>query len=456
MSDPSSSSAIGRVAALAESFLARYRNGERPALAEYTARYPELAQEILAVFPAMVEMEQLGRVPGAGDGDATGLFAVGGPTVGPPIRQIGDYLILREIGRGGMGVVYEAEQASLGRHVALKVLPGCAWLDTKLRERFRREARAAARLHHTNIVPVFGVGEHEGTPYYVMQLIRGQALDEVLGELRGLRRPGTESAAQARPIPLHPDSDANGRIASAAEVAQSLLRGHFPVARPPSADPGGRMSHGDAVLAPTATEEAPAVARADGSPDPAPTPTSWPGRADTSSLCGSTRDYWRSVARIGLQAAEALHYAHSQGTLHRDIKPSNLLLDLQGTVWITDFGLAKAADEADLTRTGDLIGTLRYMAHERFRGVSDPLGDVYGLGMTMYELLTFGPAFAETDRERLIRQINESRPTRPSKLNPEVPRDLETIVLKAIDGESSRRYPTWPAALGRGSATLPR
>ena len=148
------------------------------------------------------------------------------------------------------------------------------------------------------------------------------------------------------------------------------------------------------------------------------------------------------MARIGVQAAEALHYAHAQGTLHRDIKPSNLLLDLQGTVWITDFGLAKAADEADLTRTGDILGTLRYMAPERFRGVSDPRGDVYGLGMTLYELLTFEPAFAEADRERLIHQVTQSEPTRPSRLNPEVPRDLETICLKAIDREPTHRYPT--------------
>ena len=270
----------------------------------------------------------------------------------------------------------------------------------------------------------------------------GQGLDEVLGELRGLRRPQTESAAPAQPIQLDPDSDASGRMASAAEVAQSLLTGHVTVARTPSARSGGRLSDPGAGLALAATEDAPAVALADGSPAPAPSPTSWPGRPDTTSLSSSTRDYWRSVARIGRQAAEALHYAHSQGTLHRDIKPSNLLLDLNGTVWITDFGLAKATEEADLTRTGDLIGTLRYMAPERFRGISDPRGDVYGLGMTLYELLTFGPAFVETDRERLIHQITQSQPSPPSKLNQDVPRDLETIVLKAIDRESSHRYPT--------------
>src|SRR5262245_23674247 len=406
-------------------------------------------------FPAMAEMAPLGPPPVPGE--PTGSFADGPPADGLAPRQVGDYLVLREIGRGGMGVVYEAEQASLGRHVALKVLPGHARLNANLRERFRREARAAARLHHTNIVPVFGVGEHEGTPYYVMQFIRGQALDEVLGEVRRLRRSKHESAAvaAAEPARLRPPSDVDGRAPSAAEVAHSLLTGHFTAARPPSsgsADAPGPVSsggvEGDPALALTATEgdpaEAPAVESSGPSPPAgvAPASASWPGRADTSSLSGSTRDYWRGVARIGVQAAEAPDYAHAQGTLHRDIKPSNLLLDLQGTVWITDFGLAKAADEADLTRTGDILGTLRYMAPERFRGASDPRGDVYGLGMTLYELLTFEPAFAEADRERLIHQITQSGPPRPSRLNPEVPRDLETICLKAIDREPTHRYQT--------------
>jgi eukaryotic-like serine/threonine-protein kinase len=159
-------------------------------------------------------------------------------------------------------------------------------------------------------------------------------------------------------------------------------------------------------------------------------------------LLSSKRDYWHGVGRVGLQAAQALEYAHGQGTLHRDIKPSNLLLDLQGTVWITDFGLAKAAEETDLTRTGDIVGTIRYMAPERFRGVSDLRSDVYSLGMTLYELLTLGPAFVGADREHLIHQITHNDPRRPRRLNPEVPRDLETIVLKAIDRDPSHRYQT--------------
>ena len=268
-------------------------------------------------------------------------------------------------------------------------------------------------------MPVFGVGEHEGTPYYVMQYIRGQALDEVLGELRRLRRPGAEAEAEA--VGPHPGPASGGAdgAASAAEVAQALLTGRFTAAAATPSDPG--RSGGARATAAATTLDGPAPEPAGEPPAPpppadvAPAPASWPGKADTSTLSGSTRDYWRGVARVGVQAAEALHHAHAQGTLHRDIKPSNLLLDLQGTVWVTDFGLAKAADEADLTRTGDIMGTLRYMAPERFRGVSDPRGDVYGLGMALYELLTFEPAFAEADRERLIHQVTQSEPTRPQQ-----------------------------------------
>src|SRR5262245_14471278 len=449
-----SGSGSGLVLELAEEFLERYRKGERPSLKEYTDRHPALADEIREVFPAMAMMENIALADGSLAGDPTGV-APGWTT--PRLEQLGDFRILREVGRGGMGVVYEAEQVSLGRHVALKVLPAQTLRDARQRRRFEREAKAAARLHHTNIVPVFGVGEHDGTPYYVMQFIQGQALDEVLSELHRLRRAKSEPAAAPERVERHPrpESGTLGRAVSAAEVAQALLTGHFTVVQPHASVSDGSTGSsgwgggaGSSAPALDTTQDAPALAVADESSrrsppaEVSPTPASWPGRADTSTLTGSSRDYWRVVARIGVQAAEALHYAHTQGTLHRDIKPSNLLLDLQGTVWITDFGLAKAADEADLTRTGDLIGTLRYMAPERFRGISDPQSDVYGLGMTLYELLTFAPAFVETDRERLIHQITQSEPPRPGQVNPEVPRDLETIVLKAIDREPAHRYPT--------------
>src|SRR5262249_27060770 len=149
----------------------------------------------------------------------------------------------------------------------------------------------------------------------------------------------------------------------------------------------------------------------------------------------SESDYYRSVARVGVQAADGLAYAHQHGILHRDIKPSNLLLDADGTVWITDFGLAKMEGSSDLTKPGDVVGTLCYMAAERFQGVSDRRGDVYGLGMTLYELLALRPAFADSDRRRLILGGGHKEPTPLRQWDRKVPRDLETIVLKAIAQE---------------------
>jgi serine/threonine protein kinase len=152
--------------------------------------------------------------------------------------------------------------------------------------------------------------------------------------------------------------------------------------------------------------------------------------------------YWQSVARIGLQAAEALHYAHAQGTLHRDIKPANLLLDTHGTVWLADFGLAKAAQSDDISRSSDLVGTLRYMAPEQFRGTTDRRSDLYSLGLTLYELLTLRAAYAETEYSHLIQRITQGSPPAPGSSNREIPRDLETIILKASSHDASQRYPS--------------
>jgi serine/threonine protein kinase/WD40 repeat protein len=412
-----------QVDALAEEFLERHRKGERPTIAEYTAKYPKLAEEIRACFPALLLVEDL--KPEAAD--LTGLTAMGarlGPAIAPSC--LGDYRLLREVGRGGMGVVYEAEQESLGRHVALKVLPAQALLDPRHVQRFQREARSAARLHHTNIVPVFGVGEQDGLHYYVMQFIHGLGLDQVLDELRRLRRcrNGTTPA----------DSQA-------AQVAEALLTGRFsvsPVKAPSSPlpfTPEGERSRGEGLDTPPPAPLAVAPSASDSS-----TAVHLPGQAPHSTLSNTGRGYWQSVARVGVQVAEALAHAHGQGVLHRDIKPSNLLLDMHGTVWVTDFGLAKADDSDCLTQTGDIVGTLRYMAPERFGGKSDPRSDLYGLGVTLYELLTLRPAFVESDHNQLLHQVLHNEPPRPRKLNAEVPRDLETIVLKAIAREPKNRY----------------
>src|SRR5438128_996693 len=198
---------------LAEEFLERYRRGERPSLKEYVDRYPSLGAAIREVFPAMAMMENIALADESLAGDA---LPSGEPPPSEPLRQLGDYRIIREVGHGGMGIVYEAEQVSLGRHVALKVLPQKLLVDAKYRRRFEREAKAAAKLHHTNIVPVFGVGEHDGLPYYVMQFIQGLGLDEVLDELKRHKDGNANTGGELR--------GARKEI-SAADMARSLITG---------------------------------------------------------------------------------------------------------------------------------------------------------------------------------------------------------------------------------------
>ena len=182
-----------RLDRLAEEFADRYRRGERPSLKEYTDRYPELADDIRELFPALVKVARVEEI--CQDREE----AERARTAFPPLSQVGDYRIIREIGRGGMGVVYEAEQVSLGRRVALKVLPWRSGGDRNALVRFRREARASARLHHTNIVPVFEVGQDGEVQYYAMQFIQGQSLDLVIDELRRLRTRSPRRARTARP-----------------------------------------------------------------------------------------------------------------------------------------------------------------------------------------------------------------------------------------------------------------
>jgi WD40 repeat protein/serine/threonine protein kinase len=417
---------------LADDFVARSRRGERPSLQEYVERYPELAADIRDLFPALVEIEQVKQ-----DRSAAEQSQARRPVPALTLQQLGDYRLLREIGHGGMGIVYEAEQISLGRHVALKVLSQKLLADARQKRRFEREAKAAAKLHHTNIVPVFGIGEHEGTPYYVMQFIQGLGLDGVLDELRRLR-----GAGQVSNLPVEPRQAEHlpSNDLSAPQMARSLLSGRFPpppaatVDQPPG--PAVAPSETDVLNTPPITM----AAHSDTSPSSS---VSLPGQSDEQGQPRARKlTYWQSVAHIGAQVAHALEYAHRQGVQHRDIKPSNLLLDTQGTVWVTDFGLAKADDQENLTQTGDLLGTLRYMPPEAFEGRHDARGDVYGLGLTLYELIAFQPAFAEKERHRLIKQVTTSEPLRLGKRNPEVPRDLETIIHKAIDREPGSRYQT--------------
>jgi WD40 repeat protein/serine/threonine protein kinase len=317
------------------------------------------------------------------------------------------------------------------------VLPAIARLDSRQLGRFQREARSAARLHHTNIVPVFGVGEQNGLHYYVMQFIQGLGLDLVLDELRHLRQPGGKRAS-ARDVGSTGDECVEKPDVAAAHAASAMLSGVFPRKSAEFTDT-------------TAAESCrqPPVAFDDNAPPPAHSASKssatirMPGQSNSSTLSESGSQYWLSVARVGVQVADALAYAATQGILHRDIKPSNLLLDESGNVWVTDFGLAKAvSDGDDLTHTGDVVGTLRYMAPERFNGRGDIRSDVYSLGLTLYELLTLRPAFDETDRNKLVKRLLHDEPLPPRKLNSGVPRDLETVVLKATARDPGRRYQT--------------
>ena len=309
---------------------------------------------------------------------------------------------MREIGRGGMGIVYEAEQVSLGRRVALKVLSGTAALDPLKLQRFRVETQAVAQLNHPHIVPIFAVGSECGAHYYAMQFIEGTTLAEVIHQQR---RFGRAPAGE-------PESGSGSFVARA-------------TASSPSPPVDGR-SDNDA---------------AGGSSEISPSSLGESG--GTSSF--RRRGAFRALANLAIQAAEALSHAHAMGILHRDIKPSNLLVDAKGYLWVTDFGLARFQDEPGLTRTGDLLGTLRYMAPELVTGhrlVHDPRSDSYSLGATLYELLTLKPVFDGRDRQAMLRQIAQEEPIAPRKLDPTIPRDLETIVLKAMDKEPERRYAT--------------
>ncbi|MGO9470299.1 MAG: protein kinase domain-containing protein, partial [Isosphaeraceae bacterium] len=396
------------------------------------AAHPDLAGEIRLAFPALLMIDELKP---ASD-DATGNFDAASVVVrGTRLKRLGDFRVLREAGRGGMGVVYEAEQESLGRRVALKVLATHAIADAAQVRRFEREARAAAQLHHTNIVPVFGVGEQDGLHYYAMQFIPGLGLDNVIEEVKRLRS-ATPTPAPAVASPPETREKPAGVAPTAAGVARSLLTEHFGSTRLLADDPSSIEASRPDELGMMIHSPQPMVASADLSSEVLL------GPMGLSSVNGSDARYWRSVARVGEQVASALEYAHTQGIFHRDIKPSNLLLDAQGTAWVADFGLAKAVEGDNLTNTGDIVGTIRYMAPERFHGRCDARSDVYALGLTLYEMVALRPAFDQAARQALIRQVMEEEPPRLRKISPDAPRDLETIIQKAIAREPAGRYTT--------------
>jgi len=302
-------------------------------------------------------------------------------------RRLGDFEIIRQVGRGGMGVVYEAKQVSLGRKVALKVLSGALGLTPQAVQRFKREAEAAGRLHHTNIVPVYATGEEDGTHFYAMELIEGPSLDQIIREARQVE--GTDPATQSSDLP-------------------------------------------DA-----ATTTAPYLNTADDSNADA---MAW-----SSSSIGSSSLYFDTVARLVADVADALDYAHRQGVIHRDIKPSNLLVSPDGRLSLNDFGLARMLEQPGMTMTGEFVGTPAYMSPEQIIAGRVPLDhrtDVYSLGATLYELLTLERPFKGEQRDQILAQIIHKEPRPPKRVNKKIPVDLETICLKALEKDPDRRYQT--------------
>jgi serine/threonine protein kinase/WD40 repeat protein len=385
---------------LLEGYLERLEQGTPPRPEEWLAEHPELSGTLEECLATLELLHQTA----VGQGRGSGPEAVPAPQE-PALGQLGDYRLGREVGRGGMGIVYEAEQVSLGRRVALKILPLAGALDARQLQRFHNEALTASQLHHPHIVDVFGAGCERGVHYYAMRYIEGQTLAQRIACMRKVS--GLEPADG-------PEGD-----------PRSTCSWH------PSPDAAGP----DAVVRPTG--------------EAVPLPGASPGAGPVGRLTteGSTRTpgNCRAAAEIGAQVAEALDYAHQHGVVHRDIKPSNVVLDPQGQAWVTDFGLAHLQRQAHLTQSGDVVGTLRYMSPEQAlarRDVLDHRTDIYALGATLYELLTLQPAVPGDDRQEILRRIAFEEPARPSLLNPALPPDLEAIVLKAMAKAPGERYAT--------------
>ena len=293
----------------------------------------------------------------------------------PRFTTLGDFRIVRELGRGGMGIVYEAEQISLRRKVALKVLPFAATLGSNHLQRFKNEARAAAMLKHSNIVSVYSVGCERGVHYIAMEMIEGRSL---AGDVDA-----------SRPDEYMVSPNAMGSIDDSCAQTPTVV---------------------DA------------------------------GEATTK----RTHRHFRQFAHRAAEIADALQFAHQTGIVHRDIKPSNLLVDGEGSVYVSDFGLAQIQTDSELTLTGDVVGTLRYMSPEQISGtgVVDHRTDIYSLGLTLYELLAKHPAYRESNRNKLARQISEELPQSLRLIDDTIPRDLETIVYRAISKDRDDRYQT--------------
>lgn len=420
---------------------------EFPTREEVERDHPILAAEIWRCLEGMLLLrneDASGRLqPDSFDAPTTspssGVVSSRGakkPEIASGLEPIGDFELVREIARGGMGIVYEAWQNSLNRLVALKVLPLASTFDERQLQRFHNEAAAAAQLEHPGIVPIYAIGCERGIHFYAMKLINGPHLGTVIQALRDeeierhAKSQKTQKTAKSfKSAKLSETSQSAGtagtsQSAGTAKPSETTkLSGTAKLSETPKT---GNSASDSTVLLDRGTPQEVSV-------------SSWM----THLYSDRRQEYYRSVAGLMRQAADALEYAHQCGVIHRDIKPANLMLDPDGKLWITDFGLALVRSDVHLTRTGEVFGTPRYMSPEQAQGnhrLADHRVDIYSLGATFYEFFTLRPMFPETDQVRLLKQITQDEPAKPHIYAPSIPHDLETILLKCIAKSPFERY----------------
>lgn len=368
---------------LASQFVEELRQGKKPSVELYAKRFRPHAEKIREVFPvlAMLENARIAKEALSIRRNMPERF---------PFTRLGNCELLCELGRGGMGVVYQARDLQSGHLVAVKILPWRVSIVPEWVDRFEREARTAAQLRDRYIVPVFRYGQENGYCYFVMQFVNGIGLDRIINRLRE-----TDGVVYVEEIQRQDSNRPSGFFLL--QEAQGDLT---------DLDASGKRRR------------------------------------------KLTRTSWTGFAKVGVQATQALRAAHAAGILHNDIKPGNLLLDAEGRVWVSDFGLSQPI-EATGTKTSDrtIAGTLRYMAPERLLGQQSAACDIYSLGATLYELCLQRPAFDHPDRDELIRLIMEVEPVRPRNICPEIPRGLETIILNCLAKHPTDRYATADAML---------
>ena len=283
----------------------------------------------------------------------------------------------------------------------MKVLSTGLGLTTKAIMRFKREAEAAAKLHHTNIVPVYWTGDENRVPYYAMELIDGPSLDHVICQLRA----DSDSAKGEAPSSTQ-NTSIDSQSPIPAWVEETI----------------GFQSIQSAI-------------KSNGSASPS---------LDTSSI-GSGHSFYDSVANMMAGVADALAHAHDHGIIHRDIKPANLLLSSDGRLSINDFGLARMLEQPGMTMTGEFMGSPMYMSPEQIAAGRLPLDhrtDIYSLGASLYQSLTLEPPFPGQQRDQVLSQIVHKDPPPPRSIKKQIPKDLETICLKAMEKDPDRRYQT--------------